>query len=200
VAAQFRHASVVRPALTGAFPNLKNATWRIKSPSDDTYQCIAWAACRTDRKWWPVDHPEFYWPPKSPVIVAPPLPLLWFTPVDYMIQGFRTLGYQPCDSHEFEFGYQKVAIYENETGATHMARQHFLGRGWLSKLGNAEDIFHGKLTDIEGSTVAMAFQYGEVAQILKRSWWAALVRLCLFRCWWTAFRHWLYRMAHPSWK
>jgi hypothetical protein len=83
--------------------------------------------------------------------------------------GFETLGYEPCDIGAFEIDYQKLAIYANEVGVTHMARQHFLGRGWLSKLGNLEDIFHRELQDIAGGTSTLAGQYGEVERFLKRA-------------------------------
>ncbi len=119
--------------------------------------------------------------------------------VDDFILGFKTLGYEPCDSDSFEIGYQKVAIYANDIGVTHMARQHLLGWGWLSKLGDWEDILHGNLKDVEGSMSALANEYGKVKQILKRSWWIALLKFCLFRCWWAAFKHWLFRFAHPAW-
>lgn len=199
MASQFRPTQVAYPALLGAFPNLRNAKWRIRSPFNDSYQCIAWAACRTDRKWWPVYHSEFYWPPSLPRITPPPFPELWATPVDYLVQGFETLGYKGTTSPDFELGYQKVAVYANETGATHMARQHFLGRGWLSKLGEMEDIVHAKLSDIEGDTGAMSGQYGLVTQVLKRSWWDAIVNSCVFHCVWGALKFWLYRLGHPSW-
>ncbi len=56
----FRSAAEARTMLYPEFTHLPNAKWSIKSPQDNGYQCIAWAACRTDRKWWPWDHPTFY--------------------------------------------------------------------------------------------------------------------------------------------
>jgi len=109
----------------------------------------------------------------------------------------QRFGYRKCQSNAFEFGFQKVAIYANDLGVTHMARQHFWGRGWLSKLGEEEDILHLKLADIQGDPSPNAGQYGEVAQILKRSWWTAIVRLCLFRSSWAAFKFWVYRRVIP---
>lgn len=78
-----------------------------------------------------------------------------------------------------------------------MARQHFWGRGWLSKLGEEEDIFHLDLKHVQGDMAAEANRHGEVAQIMKRSWWAALIRLCLFRSWWASLRFWFYRKLMP---
>jgi hypothetical protein len=186
----FRSAAQARIEFDRAFPQLAARTdWRIKSPWDDSYQCIAWAACRTDHVWWPWDHPRFYWPPgyhRFPVYSP--------VPVDAFVEVFeQEFGYQQCGSRNFEFGYQKVAIFANALGATHMSRQRFFGRGWLSKAGCMEDIVHCDLTDVQGHMAAAANTYGEVAQVMKRSWWAALIRLCLFRCWWSILRFWLYR-------
>jgi hypothetical protein len=191
VAAKFRPASSVSANLYRKFPNLLNAEWSIKSPPNDAYQCIAWAACRTDRRMWPMDDPDYWWFPGLPLATMPQA-----APADYFIKGFERLGYEPCESRAFEFGYQKVAIYANEIGVTHMARQHFLGKGWFSKLGDVEDIFHRELNDIEGDASLMAGEYGTVTQMLKRRWWTALARLCLFRCLWTTFKFWLYRLTH----
>jgi hypothetical protein len=110
------------------------------------------------------------------------------------VQGFATLGYSHCDRREFEFGYQKVAIYANDGGATHMARQRFLGNGWLTKPGDLEDIIHGDLKDVEGDMAVAAEKYGQVAEVLKRSWWSAITNLCLFRCVWHTLKFSAWRL------
>jgi hypothetical protein len=190
----FRPASKVQTILEHRFPELKNTRWSQKSPWDDRYKCIAWAACRTDLIWWPVEgEPQIYWPPNAPLD----------DDVDAFIQAFSAIGYRPCDSREFEFGYQKVAIYASyDRRVLHMARQHLLGRGWLSKLGQMEDISHYNLKCLEGDPspieAALGSSYGRVTQILKRTWWAALVNLCLFRSLWASIKFWLYRLRHPS--
>lgn len=115
-------------------------------------------------------------------------------PVEYFIQGFQLLGYQPCDNAAFEVGYQKVAIYANALGVTHMARQHLLGRGWLSKVGVLEDIFHPNLSDLEGHPWPFAPGYGLVVQVLKRSWWAA-AKFGLLRGLWASFKFWVCRIG-----
>jgi len=179
----FRSAAEARGILYQDFPHLRNAKWSIKSPFDTDYKCIAWAACRTDRVWWPWDDPSCYWPPgfqKYPV--SSPVPV-----ADFMEVFQKKFGYQACDNPDFEFGYQKVAIYADALGATHMARQRFLGGGWLSKLGSNEDIAHGELRDI------YCVAYGTDAQYMKRSWLIALTKLCLFRCVWGTLKFRLYR-------
>lgn len=193
MAVQFRPASLVRVIMLRNFPNLTNPNWLIKSPWNDGYQCIAWAACYTDRRMWPQDDPHMWWFPGLPLSAIDEQ-----TPVEYFVQGFKLLGYEPCESRAFEFGYQKVAIYANDLGATHMARQHFWGRGWLSKPGKLEDILHHELEDVEGDMSPLAGKYGRVRQVLKRSWWVAL-RFGLLRGWWAALKFWLYRLVHPSW-
>ena len=189
----FRSAPEARAQLCQEIPNLSAATWSINSPLDTEYQCIAWAACRTDRIWWPWDDPSCYWPPEFSKFPVPS-----DVPVAHFVQMFEEkFGYRKCDNAAFEFGYQKVAIFANALGVTHMARQHFLGRGWLSKLGREEDIVHQKVTDVQGVMAPAAQQYGIVAQYLKRNWWTALVTLCLFRCMWSSLKFRFYRLAIP---
>ena len=196
MATVFRPTFVAQRSLLRAFSNLrKNRNWRLRSPWSDSYQCVAWAACHTDRKWWPYHHSEFYWPPNLPRITPSPFSSLPPpTPVDYLVQGFVTLGYARCVRRDFEFGYQKVAIYANDGGATHMARQHFFSNVWLSKPGYLEDIIHEDLRDIEGDMEITAGTYGEVAQVLKRSWWYAITNACVFRCVWHSLKFGFLRM------
>jgi hypothetical protein len=189
----FRSATEARAQLHPGFPNLASSDWRVKSRFDNNYQCIAWAACRTDRKLWPWDHPSFYWPPGFGK-----LPVYSPVPIDHFVEMFeRKFGYRSCQGSAYEFGYQRVAIYANASGVTHMARQHFWGKGWLSKPGDTEDILHPELQDVEGNVEPAANQYGVVVRIMKRNWWAALIRLCLFRSWWASVRFWLYRKLMP---
>jgi len=113
--------------------------------------------------------------------------------VNTFVLVFASLGYEVCDSYDFEFGYQKVAIYAlNEDHVTHMARQHFFGKGWLSKPGMLEDIVHADLRCIETHPDGLS-DYGTVVRIMKRSWGSGLVNLCLFRCFWYAIKFGVYR-------
>jgi len=189
----FRSATEARNQLHREIPNLVKSTWSINSPLDTEYQCIAWAACRTNRVWWPWNHPRFYWPPGFPKLpVYSPVPVMHFAE---MFE--KKFGYSACDNASFEFGYQKVAIYADALGVTHMARQHLLGRGWLSKLGEEEDIVHRSAKDVEGNIHITIQGYGVVAQYMKRSWWSALKTMCLFRCLWSTLRFKVYRVVIP---
>jgi hypothetical protein len=186
----YRSDKEARAAFITEFPNLRIAKWSIKSCWDDDYQCIAWAECYTDRKSWP--GVGYTWPEGLPRADPPEA-----ATEDHFVQRFALLGYKQCGlDSSFEIGYQKVAIYANDQGVTHMARQHLLGRGWLSKTGKMEDILHPNLEDIEGDRSILAGQYGTVTLILKRSWWSALISLCLFRGLWADIKFWLSRRVY----
>ncbi len=187
--AEFRPLAEARKELEDVFPRLTGTRWQIKSPFDRTYKCIAWAACRTDHIWWPHEDDPIplgvYWPPGIPRNQK----------VQTFVQAFERLGYRRCGKDaSFEFGYQKVAIYAwDPDTTTHMARQHFFGRRWLSKPGAYEDIVHDTLECIASDRPYHDDDYGEVFQILKRSWWSAFLNNCLFCCCWQASKFMLYR-------
>jgi hypothetical protein len=116
--------------------------------------------------------------------------------VQSFVQAFATLGYKDSQSAYFKLGFQKVAIYASSIGLVrHMARQHFLGRGWLSKPGSLEDLLHPTLESIEGDPSPTSNDYGVVVQILERSWWTA-ARHGLFKAWETALKFWIWRIVH----
>lgn len=109
--------------------------------------------------------------------------------IDSFMKAFATLGYRACDNGRYEVGFQKLAIYADaDLTPTHMARQHMFGSGWLSKLGDYEDIWHRELRSVEGDTNPRAREYGTAIQFLKRSWWAAFLhalRRCIERMAWS---------------
>ena len=134
------------------FPRLRGAAWRITSPVAPGYNCIAWAAGDPLRWWWPeLDVEQGYWP-----IAAPhELTLAAFE------AAFGTLGYEAADQHDWEEGWEKIALFALlDGGPTHAARQLPTGR-WTSKIGKLEDIEH-ELHDLEGA------EYGSVVRIMKR--------------------------------
>lgn len=135
------------------FPNLRDAGYRIESPKNTQYNCVAWAAGVTDRPWWPIDDPPYYWP------ISPRVESL-----SAFIAAFEGLGYDICDDSSLEIGFEKVAIYVDEdSDPTHMARQLPSGN-WTSKCGDWEDIVHNTLDALAGPYPA----YGTVACIMKR--------------------------------
>src|SRR5687767_7900974 len=118
---------MVKP-LNEIFPGLKD--FRITSPADKRYNCIAFAAGDLSIWWWPVvGVKEVFWPDG----IARAETLVAFS------QVFASLGYVDCEHEAFEQGFEKVALFANEQGIpTHAARQQADGR-WKSKLGELED-------------------------------------------------------------
>jgi hypothetical protein len=139
------------PALEAVFPGLVGKEYRVTSPEDDVYNCIAWAAGVTSGWWWPDKAGQGHWPtgiPREPT-------------VDAFRLMFATLGFEPCPDADPERGFEKIALFATEAGVPkHAARQLATGR-WTSKLGIFEDIEHD-LRDLEGTV------YGSVALIMRR--------------------------------
>jgi hypothetical protein len=143
---------IIRYALEAVFPQLRQTGYRITSPADRVYNCIAWAAGRTHQWWWPIGRidPDDYWPPGVPEEET----------ISAFVQAFHTLGYGEAPNDELREGIEKVALYARNDKPTHAARQ--LGSGlWTSKLGNAVDIEH-TLAGLVGD------KYGQVVKILQR--------------------------------
>ena len=141
------------------FPNLKSTPWTLTSVETDDYNCIAFAANDTTRKWDPDTSGGRYWPSGVPRS----LELSSFIRL-YEVEG----GFIPCDNSNLEPGLEKIAIYCNKnpvlniTEVSHAARQLPTGK-WTSKLGDWDDIQHDTLEAFEGDF------YGKAVQILKRA-------------------------------
>ncbi len=147
----------IHGCLLAFFPKLTLHNYEVTSPCTDAYNCIAMAADDITKRWWPTDPRSFtgrdyYWPegiPREPSKLSFAL-------------AFVRLGYEACDSDAYEPGFEKVALYVNDSEIpTHMAKQLNLGI-WCSKLGNEWDIHHETLQVLHSET------YGHVAQIMKR--------------------------------
>lgn len=140
------------------FPRLAQGGYRVTSPPTNAYNCIAWAASRVDRWWWPDQYG--YWPAGVPMEET----LAAFQ------AAYATLGYKPCTSAALEAFYEKVAVYARPSGnPTHAARQLDDGK-WTSKLGPDVDIEHGTPEAVGGA------QYGNPVLFLRRRrpFWRAL--------------------------
>lgn len=141
-----------RPQIERVFPRLSTAHYSITSPAEKGYNCIAWAAGDTTAWWEPDLQYTCFWPDSIPRVYS----------VETYVKAFETLGFTRCQDARCEDGFEKVAIYVSSDGIpTHAARQLSSGM-WTSKLGNSEDIEHGKLEALEGPI------YGAVATVLKR--------------------------------
>lgn len=135
------------------FPRLRAAFYRVTSPEDENYNCIAWAAEDDRRKWWPSDSPKAYWPIERDETLG------------CFERAFGRLGYVRCERPDWETGFEKVAIYADASGTpTHMARQLRSG-GWTSKLGDLQDVEHETLDQLDSDGT---YGYGRAALFLKR--------------------------------
>lgn len=131
--------------LLQAFPQLDSG-FKITSPDDSFYNCIAWAARESQRWWWPEGG---YWPQG----VSRALTVASF------LDAFGTLGYRRCKDGKNQLFFEKVVLYVNRTGEpTHMARQLIGGR-WTSKLGESNDITHIEVEGVEGQAYGTALLY-----------------------------------------
>ena len=141
---------VILPQL---FPRLSvPGCYQVESKPTWDYNCVAWAAEKTDDWWWP--DPDSYWPGD----VARQATVAVF------VEVFSRFGYEPCNSFDLDPRYEKVAIYVDQNGLpTHMARQRSNGE-WWSKLGPLWDIFHQALDGLDGPHPA----YGSAMQALRR--------------------------------
>ena len=138
-----------------AYPKLRRGLYRVTSPKDKLYNCIAYAAGKNDIHWWPYPLPTvgINWPIERTDET-----------IECFIEAFATKGYIECKNMDacLEPGIEKVAIYAGADGEpTHMARQLENGK-WTSKLGYDEDIEHDTLESLECPV------YGMVAAILRR--------------------------------
>jgi hypothetical protein len=132
------------------FPDLSAWGYRITSACDVTYNCIAWAAGRTDAWWWPDPMGVGYWPtglPRTETMSA-------------VVRAFEELGFLTCQSAGLEPGFEKIVIYASAGSPTHIARQLPTGL-WTSKLGVLEDIEH----TVEGLAGS---EYGSPDIVMKR--------------------------------
>lgn len=137
------------------FPGLNWSDCTITSCASPKYNCISWAVGDIGQKWVSGAVVKgYYWPPGIGDDDTS----------DQWAQIFQLHGYELVDQRDrhHELGFEKVAIYEDDEGASHVARQLPDGK-WSSKLGNLSDIEHATLETLEQTGA-----YGKVARILKR--------------------------------
>ncbi len=142
-----------RTAIESFFPDLKNDNyWKVTSPEDPTYNCIAFAAIRTDIWYWPTPNLDGVdWPYNLPYNQNP----------ETFKELFKNLGYSECGSSEFENGFQKIAIYAKNNLCTHACRQTSKGI-WKTKFGESFDIEHSDPCSTQNA------EYGNVICFMKR--------------------------------
>jgi len=133
------------------FPNLATVRFKRTSPATLNYNCIAWAASRTDRWWWP--NPYGYWPPGVTMAET----------VAAFEEAYGTLGYRRCADAAFAIRFEKIAVYVlPATGEPKHAARQLESGSWTSKLGEDVDIEHDTLDALNGQ------HYGEPALFMER--------------------------------
>ena len=137
-------------------PRLSSEPYDITSPRTRKYNCIAWAASRKDRWWWPDPQGIGYWPAG----------VLREISLEAFVAVFEQQGYELCSDASLERGFEKVALFANHLGdgtltPTHAAIQLDNGH-WSSKLGECEDIEHHALESVNGP------RYGTPVKYLRR--------------------------------
>ena len=136
--------------------NFKCCSDRTTDHPHNGYNCIAWAAGKTDNWWWPTDVPGAFWPKGLPKELPDQETL------ENFIKAFETQGYSVCANGRVENGFEKVAIFVDGNGTpTHAARLLPCGV-WTSKMGKYEDIEHETLQVVECK------EYGKTKTFLKR--------------------------------
>ena len=135
------------------FPRLRRGNYRVTSCRTRRYNCIAWAAGREDRWWWPGSARSSYWPPGVPRECS----------LGAFALAFGGLGYEECRDGSLEVGFQKIALFAKlDNQPTHAARQLANGK-WTSKLGPLEDIMHDSVEDVSGP------EYGDPVMFMRRA-------------------------------
>jgi hypothetical protein len=142
----------VNGPLLNLFPGLAADGYRETSPPTWDYNCIAWAASRTDRWWEPDASLQFFWPPGVP---------RQYTLIAY-VAAYESEGFVVCPSDHFEIFSEKIVIYVVSNGVPkHAARQLDNGK-WTSKLGPNIDIEHATPEAVSGG------HYGQPACFMRR--------------------------------
>lgn len=142
------------------FPGLaKDPLFKITSPIDPNYNCIAWAYMYNNRWMQPPNGTPYldgvtWWPDGIEEGMD----------IQCLVDAFSAIGYIRCNTHIHESGYIKIALYYNPNNNewTHAARQRKEVDIWMSKLGQSYDIHHGTPYTIEGNN------YGSVFCIMKK--------------------------------
>jgi hypothetical protein len=151
----------VTKKLRRLFPKLFGGRYRLTSGRTKRYNCIAWAAGHDDA-WWDASL-DGYWPPG----------ILDDGSVEAVIQLFQSFGFTctMLNDVSLEQGVLKVAIYGDDQGYTHAARQLPDGQ-WSSKLGKLQDIEHDSLDALTSAAGRMGTDedqaYGVLVQIMRK--------------------------------
>lgn len=118
------------------FLGLRGARWRVTSPEDERYNCVAWACGDTNRWWWPWPEgdPPGFWPGDGSADDGVEDAVLMFEG-----QGYVCCAPEAADAHD-----DVIVLYASANRLRHVARRTLDG-WWASKLGALNDIEHETL-------------------------------------------------------
>jgi hypothetical protein len=142
-----------RQAVEAQIPRLENSEYRITSPRDARYNCFAWAAGDAARVWSPsMFGSGIHWPPGIPALPS----------MNGVIAAYRAVGFEVCSSPGVDEGFEKIAIFVDETGEPRHAARQLPSGAWTSKLGPHVDIEHQDVDAVGG------IMYGEPRVYMRR--------------------------------
>jgi hypothetical protein len=141
------------------FPKLKEVPFSVADVTSKqtlAYNCAAYAFKDETKQWWPIDPKKagrrYHWPEGLPRNNS----------VEDFFLAFELEGFEKCDTGEHEEGYEKIAIYVDESNIPqHLARDTGDGR-WQSKLGDLQDIHQHTLEAIETA------DYGKAKYFMRK--------------------------------
>ncbi len=141
------------------YPKLESGGYKVKSPRDPRYNCVAFAVGDTGHYWQFMGYPgrsrgSYFWPDH-----------IKGDALEDWIELFNFVGFSLCETGDLEPDVVKIAIYVVEDNIpTHVARQTRSGK-WKSKLGRGKDIVHDTLESLAGD---VEDEYGTVARFMKK--------------------------------
>lgn len=155
-----KYSQAEKDKISNIFLDLKDDEFEITSDSTPIYNCIGFAIGFMD-VWVALGHPMkipwFWWPETVP----------FSQDKDALIQTFEYFGFEKCDDDSIEMGWDKVALYGNDSQWLHAAR--IIGPDlYHSKLGCGHDIHHKGDKSLLERTLKPADSYGKVYQYMKR--------------------------------
>ena len=133
-----------------------------ESDANGDYNCFAWAASISHRRWGPYKKlpPGWDWPDKVPREMTIPA----------FVQAYKTLGYKTCGlDFSLESRCEKIVIYANALDEPQHAARQLADGNWTSKMGfDGRDIHHNSPAGVVDVPTMRHSRYGKVVVCMKR--------------------------------
>lgn len=149
--------ATTREAVEERLPKLARDGYRITSPRDDNYNCVAWVV-RDVRHWWGPGVDGFFWPRNVGDDFADDGDLHEY------VAAFSAAGFETCSDGVLEIGFEKIAVYSDGEYFEHVAYQCADGE-WSSKLGALNDIRHASAESLCGPGL---HEYSPIQLFMRR--------------------------------